>query len=620
MSNTTTILRHFTKKGESVFDKINWKKFDAVIKDHKTQKIVFEQKDVEFPEFYSQRAVNIIASKYFRGVLGTKNRECSYKQLIARVVDTNVVWGEDQGYFQTDEDKSAFRQELTHILVHQKAYFNSPVWFTMGFPGREQTASACFINLIDDTLESIMGVVSLESKIFQRGSGSGVNMSSLRSRFESLSTGGTSSGVLSFMKVLDINAGVTKSGGATRRAAKMVILDIEHPEIVDFINCKVKEEEKAFALIREGYDPSYNGEAYSTISYQNANNSVRINDDFMQKAIDKKSFWTKLIKTGKRHKKYNADDVLTLIAEATWKSGDPGLQFHDAINSWNTCKSDECSSSNPCSEYLAQTDTSCNLASLNLMAFLDKETGEFLIDDFIHSCWIVSLAQDIWMDSAQYPSDKIEEETKKYRTIGLGYADLGSLLMSVGSPYDSDDGRDFASAVTSLMTAVAYERSMEFCSNLPAFPKWKENKKSMMDVLQRHNDETEKIRLNKNNKKIVQAAQKIWKKVVKNGEEKGFRNSYVSNIAPTGTISFAMDCETTGCEPTLALVVYKLLAGSDVTMEIVNQTVPIAFKNLGYDEKTIEKINNHILAHNSVEGCKDVKKKHVPIFDTSIGE
>ena len=619
MSNSVSILRRFSTKGINVIDEVVWKKFDAVIKDHSSAKPMFEQKDVEFPEFYSQRSVNIITSKYFRGILGTKNREQSYKELISRVVNTNVAWGKEQGYFQTDEDEDAFKQELTHILVYQKAYFNSPVWFNMGFPGREQTSSACFINSIEDTLESIMDTNALESKIFQRGSGSGLNMSSLRSKYEPLSTGGTSSGVLSFMKVLDINAGVTKSAGATRRAAKMVILNVDHPEIVDFINCKIKEEKKAHALIREGYDPSYNGEAYSTIAYQNANNSVRVTDSFMEKAIGNKDFWTKLVKTGKNHKKYNASDILYLMSKAVWESGDPGIQFHDTINKWNTCKSDECCASNPCSEYLAQTDSSCNLSSLNLMSFLCKETGEFKTDDFIHTCWIMSLAQDIWIDNGQYPSDKISEATKTYRTIGLGYSNLGSLLMASGLPYDSDEGRFLTSAITSLMTAVAYERSMSFCSILPPFPKWGENKESMMEVLKMHSEETNNIEKNEKNKKILTEANKIWNKILKHGKEKGFRNSYVSNIAPCGTISFAMDCETTGCEPAMALVVYKLLAGSDVTMEIINQTVPIALKNIGYNEEKIRKIEEHILAHNSVDNCDIIKKEHLPIFDTSIG-
>lgn len=610
--------RHFSKEGEDVLDNVQWKPFDAVIKDEKGQS-VFEQLDVDFPEFYSQQSVNIITSKYFRGVTGTKNRELSYRDLIVRVVNTNVTWAEEQGYFQSDEDKEIFKQELTHILVYQKAYFNSPVWFNMGFPGREQTASACFINSIEDTLPSITDTLGLESRIFQRGSGSGINMSTLRSRFEPLSTGGTSSGVLSFMKVLDINAGVTKSGGSTRRAAKMVILDVEHPEIIDFINCKVKEEEKAEALIRAGYDSSYNGEAYSTISFQNANNSVRVTDDFMDRSISGKSFWTKYIKTGKRHKKYNAKDLLSLIAEATWKSGDPGMQFHDIINSWNTCKTDECIASNPCSEYVAQNDTSCNLASVNLLPFL-SEDGSFMVSDFAHTCWVMSVAQDVWIDGAEYPSEKIEEETKKYRTIGIGYANLGALLMAAGLPYDSDEGRSLASAITSLMTATAYLRSMDFCSILPEFPKWDKNKDSMMEVIKRHRDEHIEIDSMKINKGILSAAKKSWNRVMREGKEKGFRNSYVSNLAPTGTIGFAMDCDTTGCEPAFALVSHKLLAGSDVTIEIVNQTASLALRNLGYSEEEVKIVKEYILAHNTVDGCEVVHDKHISIFDTAVGK
>jgi len=1428
--------RCFTKENEDVLDGVRWKNFDVIIKDNKGNP-VFEQKSVEFPKFYSQQAVNIITNKYFRGIIGTKNRETRYRDLISRVVNTNVSWGENQGYFKDENEKETYKQELTHILVYQKSYFNSPVWFNMGFPGREQAASACFINSIDDTLESIMETTALESRIFQQGSGSGLNMSSLRSRFEDLSTGGTSSGVLSFMKVLDINAGVTKcitgeslirtdngivciedlfnvknnfgfnkvngvkiqtskgmldvskiflnkpdnihnvelkntglsirgtsehpllvlnsdlryewkkipqikegekiavyrgistwpdklpelpeikiktniikkdinipkkmtkelarflgymvsegcisnnkknksfrfcnsdldtfndfiecvkkvfnvkkinisermnpktkvitysfsahwhhvvsflneiglddslsrlkevpwiilqspkdivieflkayfdgdghcsshvfcssasevltnqiqnillnfgiisqkksecvnekryyrlrmtgkdacsfmneigfncvrklnmfnidkntkfntnidtipyvykhirklspgkngwfkdelgkpikikiypgkgghrvnqsvsysrlkedagwidrinivsselsgkmrkiisdnffwdevksnnlekekevtydvhvddvhefiangivnhnSGGATRRAAKMVILNIEHPEIVDFINCKVKEEEKAYALIREGYDPSYNGEAYSTISFQNANNSIRVTDDFMERALGGKDFWTKLIKSGKRYKKYNANDILTLIAEATWKSGDPGVQFHDTINYWNTCKEKECIASNPCvtgdtlisldsglsrikdivggnpsiingmndvsiakkvvktgvkdvylvttksgyslkctsdhkiltkkgdkeatqlkqgdfiklgkvnfgnndlnkdialclgllvgdgclsrdgyisltmskieerkivekyndiinnmkkclcadynkkiyqskaidnktscksvtrstevvsfinkfieidnrsenkklkdfvfslngksisfilkglftadgtvecdckknnhialdstslsllkqvqilllgfgikskiyknrnneltkllpdsnrelkeynvkqmhslritrssrilyekyigfdkfskkndalkkmnkkvktyqddieydafktieyigkedvyditepitehfiangivvhncSEYVAQNDTSCNLASVNLLSFLID--GEFNVEEFVHTCWITSVAQDIWIDGAKYPSEKIEEGTKKYRTIGLGYTNLGALLMASGLPYDSDESRDLASAITSLMTATAYERSMEFCSILPTFSQWEvgNNKKTMMEVIEMHSDKTSDIKHNKFNRRILQLANKKWNKIVKEGENTGFRNSYVTNLAPTGTISFAMDCDTTGCEPSMALITYKLLAGSDSTIDIVNNTAVTALYNLGYEKDHINKIREYILAHNTVAGCEGVNEKHFSIFDTAMGD
>jgi ribonucleotide reductase alpha subunit len=1032
--------RHFTTDKCLPFDAVNWKTFTASLKDYKTGKITFEQKDVEFPDFYSQNAINIIVSKYFRGILGTKNRETSYKQLISRVVDTNVSWAEKQQYFETEEDKNVFRDELTYILLHQYAYFNSPVWFNMGFEGREQTSSACFINSVEDNMHSILEFNKTEGLIFKAGSGSGVNISSLRSQYEPLSSGGYSSGALSFMKVSDANAGSIKSGGATRRAAKMVIMNVDHPEIVDFIQCKVKEEEKAYALIREGYDPSYNGEAYSTIAFQNANNSVRVTDNFMNLVKEKKQFWTKFITTGKNYKQYNAYEMMNLIAEATWKTGDPGLQFHDHINKMNTCKSDECIATNPCvtgetliavadgreyvsirdlakekkdvpvysynmvtkqieiktarnprktqknakilkitfddkssikltenhrllmkngeykeakdikikerimpfnkwqtkginkgsrckywyvhlnsqertckaehnliykyiygedlkdgycihhkdrngtnnsfenleyikcsehskmhmliknpmkdgwwdnlsdeeknkhkkkmsllvsgeknpmygkkhseetkrkiskaligkkcwcegltketnshlmdlsikqtknhgtvnckycnkeierkghkrknknfcnmvccgkyygsnkdintirrkasilyhekirnknrefqtllyeemlekginitrkgfkeealnrgiphdirhtfgtfkkmidscsyanhkvvcieeygvedvynitvddnhnlayvldvdkktkdgfrkitgiisancSEYSAWQNTSCNLASINLMKFLNKEDGSFLVDDFINTVWILSTAMDVWIDNADYPTQRISEETKKFRTIGVGYSNLGSLIMSQGWAYDSDMAREFASSITSLMTATAYSRAAEHCKSLQPFPKWVENKTSMIDVLKEHLSSTKSIDKNSYNSEIIKKSIKTWQTAINTGEDFGFRNSFVSVLAPTGTISLAMDCDTTGCEPTLGLITYKLLAGSDISLEMINETVNSALVKLGYCEEDIKLIREHIKENNFVEGCDLLSDKHLSVFDTSL--
>jgi len=618
MPDNIMFKRRFTTDGVSPYDEIKWEKFDAVIKDFKTGEIVFEQKDVEFPLSYSQQAVNIITSKYFRGVIGTKKREKSYKQLIKRVVDTNVKWGEEQGYFVSEGSKQIFEDELTHILLNQKAYFNSPVWFNMGWEHREQTASACFIVSLEDNMDSILDFNKREGRIFKAGSGSGANFSTLRSKYETLSTGGYSSGAISFMKVADANAGSIKSGGATRRAAKMVILNSDHPEIVEFIQCKVKEEEKAFALIREGYDPSYNGEAYGTVCFQNGNHSIRVTDDFMEAVKKDKDVWTKMVTTGKKFKSYKAKEILRLISEATWKVGDPGLQFHDIINDMNCCKTDECLSTNPCSEYTAQTDTSCNLSSINLMKCMDLENKEFLIDDFHHICWIMSTAMDIWIEKADYPDELIAEKTKLFRTVGLGYANLGALIMANGWAYDSDEGRAAASAITSLMTASVYERSANHCQFLPPFPKWEDNQKSMIDVLKKHQRETKTIDKTNFTKNIIKKANEVWLNAISDGSENGFRNSFATLMAPTGTIGLAMDCDTTGCEPVLGLTTYKLLAGANVTIEMINQTVEIALKTLEYSEKDIEKIKIHIKTHNSIDECDLVKKEHISIFDTSL--
>jgi len=488
----------------------------------------------------------------------------------------------------------------------------------MGFEGREQTASACFVNSVEDNMHSILEFNKTEGLIFKAGSGSGVNISSLRSQYESLSSGGYSSGALSFMKVSDANAGSIKSGGATRRAAKMVIMNIDHPEIVDFIQCKVKEEEKAYALIREGYDPSYNGEAYSTIAFQNANNSVRVTDEFINLVRNKKPYWTKFVTNGKKFKQYNAHEIMNLIAEATWKTGDPGLQFHDHINKMNTCKTDECVASNPCGEYCSWQNTACNLASINLIRFLNKENGLFLVDDFVHTVWILSTAMDVWIDKSDYPTQKISEETKKFRTIGVGYSNLGSLIMSQGWAYDSDTAREVASAITSLMTSTAYSRSAEHCKTMKPFPKWNGNETSMIDVLKEHLSSTKNIEKNSFNGEIVKRATKTWQNAISVGEKSGFRNSFVTVLAPTGTISLAMDCDTTGCEPALGLITYKLLAGSDISLEMVNETVNSALIKLGYCEDDIKSIREYIKANNSIEGCDFLSKDHLSVFDTAL--
>jgi len=612
--------RIFTKEDRHPYDDINWVNFDAVIKDYSTGEVKFEQKGVIFPDSYSQNAVNIIASKYFRGVPGTENRECDYRQLINRVVKTNVAWGKDQGYFISEDEEKIFSDELTYIIVHQMAYFNSPVWFNMGWSGRPQVSSACFINSVEDTMDSILDLIKTEGIIFKAGSGSGVNISPLRSRHEHLSTGGTSSGALSFMKVLDQNAGSIKSGGATRRAAKMVVMNIDHPEIMDFVQCKVKEEEKAFALIREGYDSSYNGEAYSTVAFQNANHSVRVSDDFMSAYESDDYFWTKHVSTGKKHQKHKAKDLMRSIAEATWRSGDPGMQFDDLINKWNCCKSEKCNCTNPCAEYCAQDQTACNLASINLIKFFDANNMNFDVLKFVHVCVIVHTAQDIWIDKADYPTQEITEKTKTYRTTGLGYANLGSLIMTLGLPYDSEEGRNLAASITSIMTATCYFNSAKHCenNNLTPFIEFDKNKKGMLDVLENHKECTKKIKKTDINKDIVKEALNLWTEAIAAGSKFGFRNSFVTVIAPTGTIALAMDCDTTGIEPELALVKTKLLAGSNVNMLFINNTVDLALSKLGYNDKQILKIKSFIEKNGHVEGAPDLKEDHYAIFDCSF--
>ncbi|MCS7183981.1 MAG: vitamin B12-dependent ribonucleotide reductase [Patescibacteria group bacterium] len=611
------IKRYFTQDNFHPYQEIKWLNTTAEIS-HSG----FKMENVEFPDFYSQNAINIIASKYFKVNRG--KQETSLKELIDRVVKTFKNWGLEQNYFN-EKEAQIFEEELTYILVNQLAAFNSPVWFNIGIEGRSQQCSACFILDVEDNMESILEWIKIEGMIFKGGSGSGVNLSKLRAKGEPLSTGGFSSGVISFMKAADAVAGSIKSGGTTRRAAKMVVLNIDHPEILDFIRVKADEENKVRALIEAGYDlTDLNHPLWQNIFFQNANNSVRITDKFMQAVLEDKEWVTYNLTDGKPNKIYRAKDLLWEIAKAAWECGDPGVQFHDLTNRWHTCKnSGEIVASNPCSEYLFLNWTSCNLASINLMKFL-KDDSEFDIEGFKHTCRIVFLAQDILISKADYPYPKIAEETKKYRTIGLGYTNLGALIMAMGLPYDSNEARYLAASITSLMTAVAYRTSVEIAQRLEPFPEYYKNKDKMLEVIRMHQEESYRIgetHLTEANlnlaKKIKEEADKIWKQVIEEGELFGFRNAQATVLAPTGTISFMMDADTTGIEPDFALVKIKQLVGGGY-MKIVNNTIPLALRKLGYDERQIMEIMKHLEETQNIESAPYIKEEDLSVFDCAI--
>jgi len=607
-----TVQRKFTKQGVHPFDEIKWVKRAALIAGDEG-KAVFEAKDLEFPDFWSQTAVNIVASKYFRVLDGS--REKSVKSMIARVTQNMAKWGMEQGYFATDEDKTIFEAELAYILANQYGSFNSPVWFNCGILPDPQL-SACFINSIQDTMDSILNAVYIEGMIFKGGSGSGINFSALRSSREKLSGGGIASGPLSFMKVLDTSAGVIKSGGTTRRAAKMVILNIDHPDIEDFIKCKAEEEKKAWILIDHGYDGSLDGNAYGSIAYQNANHSVRVTDEFMQAVVDDKDWETKAVTSGETVGSYKARDLMKMIAESAWVCGDPGLQFDTTINKWNTCKnSGKINASNPCSEYMFLDDSACNLASINLLKFR-KADGTFDIDSFKHIVDIFITAQEIIIDNASYPTKKIAENSHLYRALGLGYANLGALLMSLGIPYDSDEGRAMAAAITSIMTGKAYAQSAKLAQASEPFPKYSENREIMDEVLEMHKAESKKIPALVS-PALLAAAQEVWDEAISLGKDCGYSNAQVSLLAPTGTIAFMMDCDTTGIEPDLSLVKVKKLVGGG-TMEIVNMSVPLALKTLGYNEEQIAETTAYIKNKGTIENAPGIADAHYAVFDTSF--
>jgi len=607
--------RYFTRPGVAPFDEVQWETREASITNEKGE-VVFEQHEVEIPTTWSQVATNVVVSKYFRGVLGTPERERSVKQLIGRVVRTIHGWANKQGYFATPEAAEIFRDELTHLLVHQKAAFNSPVWFNAGIEQRPQL-SACFINKVEDRMESILTLAKTEGMLFKYGSGTGTNLSPLRSSRELLAGGGTASGPVSFMKGFDAFAGVIKSGGKTRRAAKMVILNADHPDIVEFINCKVEEERKAWTLIEGGYDPSFNGPAYSSIFFQNSNNSVRVKDDFM-KAVEEDAEWhTFAITTGQIMDTYKARDLIRMMADAAWACGDPGLQYDTTVNHWHTCpNTDRINASNPCSEYMFLDNTSCNLASINLMKFLD-ERGEFDVEAYREACRILITAQEILVDNASYPTEAITQNSRDFRPLGLGYANLGALLMASGLPYDSDAGRDVAAALTAVMTGEAYAQSARIAQRKGPFNGFAINREPMLRVMDQHRRSVDHINPAHVPLPLLSAARDAWDKACQLGDLYGYRNSQATVIAPTGTIGFMMDCDTTGIEPDIALVKYKKLVGGGM-LKIVNQTVPIALRRIGYPEPQVSEILQYIDENDTIEGAPHLRPDDLAVFDCAF--
>jgi ribonucleoside-diphosphate reductase alpha chain len=608
--------RFFAKEGVDPFDEVEWDLRSAIIGSEKGE-IVFEQRDVEIPKFWSQQATNIVVSKYFRGQIGTPDREKSVKQLIGRVVDTITGWARAQQYFASEDDLLAFSDDLKHLLVYQKAAFNSPVWFNVGFEAHPQ-CSACFINSVQDTMESILTLARTEGMLFKYGSGTGSNLSSIRSSKELLAGGGTASGPVSFMKGFDAFAGVIKSGGKTRRAAKMVILNADHPDVVEFINCKVEEEKKAWALIDAGYDGSFTGVAYGSVFFQNSNNSVRVTDEFMRAVLDDGEWTTRAVVTGEPMETYKARDLMRQIAEGTWVCGDPGMQFDTTINDWHTCPNTaRINASNPCSEYMFLDDTACNLSSINLMKFI-REDGEFDGVGFEKACRTMILAQEILVDNASYPTPAIEKNSHAYRPLGLGYANLGALLMSRGLPYDSDAGRDYAAAITALMHGAAYAESSRIAKDQGGpFAGYDKNKEPMLRVMRKHRSALKDIDKTNVPKDLMSAARNVWDEVIEMGEQHGFRNAQATVLAPTGTIGFMMDCDTTGVEPDIALVKYKKLVGGGM-MKIVNTTVPMALKKLGYSQQQIKEIIEYIDENETIEGAPHLKEPHLAVFDCAF--
>jgi ribonucleoside-diphosphate reductase alpha chain len=609
--------RYFTKPGVHPFDQIEWELRTAVITNEKGEKI-FEQKDVEIPKSWSMTATNVVVSKYFHGTLGRADREHSVRQLIERVARTMHTWGLESGYVATQEDADIFYEELVYLLVNQYMSFNSPVWFNVGNENHPQ-CSACFINSVQDSMDSILTLAKTEGMLFKWGSGTGSNLSTLRSSREALAGGGTASGPVSFMRGYDAFAGVIKSGGKTRRAAKMVILNADHPDIIDFINCKADEEKKAWALIDAGYDGGFNmpGGAYDSIAYQNANHSVRVTDEFMKAIHEDKEWATKAVTTGKPVEKYRARDMMRQISEAAWVCGDPGMQYHSTINSWHTCPNTApINASNPCSEYMFLDDTACNLASLNLMKFR-REDGEFDTAALQRAVQVTITAMEIEVDNASYPTHAITQNSHDYRPLGLGYANLGALLMARGLAYDSEEGRAYAAAITSLMCGEAYRQSAQIAKEKGPFKGFAINREPMLHVMQKHGIHAERIDRDLVPADLWQASNDAWKEVLRLGKQHGIRNSQTTVLAPTGTIGFMMDCDTTGVEPDIALVKYKKLVGGGL-MKIVNQTVPEALKKLGYDDEQIEHIVAYIDKNETIEGAPHLNEKHLPVFDCAF--
>ncbi|MFT3694995.1 MAG: vitamin B12-dependent ribonucleotide reductase [Kofleriaceae bacterium] len=613
-----TFERFFTRQGVDPFETVEWERRDAVISGA-DGKVFFEQRGVEFPKQWSQTATNVVVQKYFRGTLNTPEREHSVRQMIARVADTIYGWGKADAYFKSEQDAWAFRDELVHLLLHQKMAFNSPVWFNVGVEAHPQ-CSACFINSVDDSMSSILGLAKTEGMLFKYGSGTGSNLSSLRSSRELLNGGGTASGPVSFMRGFDAFAGAIKSGGKTRRAAKMVILDIEHPDVVDFIDCKAIEEKKAWALIDAGYDGGFNvvGGAYDSVNYQNANHSVRVTDEFMN-AVVRDGDWNTLSVTNKKPvEKHRARDLMRKMADAAWICGDPGMQYDTTINDWHPCiNTARINASNPCSEYMFLDDSACNLASLNLMKFRDAN-GEFDVQAFQKACRTTITAMEIIVDNSAYPTPRIGENSFNFRPLGLGYANLGALLMSRGLSYDGESGRNYAAAITALMCGEAYRTSAKISQDATGpFAGYAENETPFIKVMKKHRASVEKIDAKYVPESLGKAAREAWDDAIVVGEKYGFRNGQTTVLAPTGTIAFLMDCDTTGIEPDIAIVKYKRLVGGGL-LKIVNNTVPEALTNLGYSDKEVEAIVAHINAKDTIEGAPHLKDEHLPVFDCAF--
>ena len=613
------IRRINTTAGMHPYEQVTWERRDVVMTNWRDGSINFEQHGVEFPEFWSVNAGNIVTTKYFRGAVGTPQREWSLKQLVDRVTGVYTKTGRDHGYFATDEDAEIFDHELKYALIHQIFSFNSPVWFNVGTAASQQV-SACFILAVDDTIESILDWYKEEGLIFRGGSGAGVNLSRIRSSKELLSSGGTASGPVSFMRGADASAGTIKSGGATRRAAKMVVLDVDHPDIVNFIETKAKEENKIRALRDAGFDMDLGGADIISVQYQNANNSVRVSDEFMNAVEDGREFGLNARLTGETIETVNAKGLFRKVAEAAWECADPGIQYDDTINNWHTNpETGRITASNPCSEYLSLDNSSCNLASLNLLKFL-KPDDTFDAVKFAQMCELIITAMDISITFGEFPTEKIRDVTKAYRQLGIGYANLGALLMATGHAYDSDGGRAIAAAITSLMTASAYKTSAELAKVVGPYDGYERNAAPHKRVMRMHADASAGVTpVAGFDKAILDLANKTWQESLQLGEANGYRNAQASLLAPTGTIGFMMDCDTTGIEPDLALVKFKKLVGGG-SMQIVNQTVPRALKNLGYQPEQVEAITEYIAEHGHVVNAPSLRPEHYEVFDCAMGE
>ena len=609
--------RYFTSDGDDPFETVDWETRTALIpgKDGPS----FEQKDVEFPSFWSQTATNIVAQKYFRGKLNSPQREHSVRQMIGRVTDTITTWGVKDGYFIDQAEADTFHAELTHLLLHQMVAFNSPVWFNVGFEENPQ-CSACFILSVEDSMDSILDWITKEGRVFRGGSGSGINLSKLRSSKEQLSKGGYASGPVSFMRGADASAGTIKSGGKTRRAAKMVVLNVDHPDIEEFIWCKQHEEEKARVLQAAGYDMSLDSPDWASIQYQNANNSVRVTDEFMRAVLEDEE-WNLTARTdGSVVGTVRARDLMHQISEAAWKCADPGMHYDTTMNDWHTCPaSGRINASNPCSEYLHVDNSACNLASLNLMKFRDPESLEFQVERFERAVDIIFMAQEILVSNSSYPTEEITRNANAMRQLGLGYANLGALLMARGLPYDSDEGRAYAGAITAIMTGRAYRKSADMAGRIGPFDEYAKNSDAMLRVIRKHRAAVANIDAGVVPDEMMLAARKAWDEALALGEANGYRNAQATVLAPTGTISFMMDCDTTGVEPDFSLVKSKkLVGGGDIT--IVNQTVPTALSKLGYAPHEIDQIVAFVNEHNTVVGAPGFKGEHMQVFDVAVGD